>query len=461
MEDNERMSASVPSDGRAQPGEPAEQGGEATASWVRALAGRGLGLSPASHTDTVQRATRALGAGPVEWAIELGYQMNVRLLHEIPALGEGDFTFDELRSGPESAVLQSLLLVTVNDPGLSRATPEALEGNRDFVPRGIPLDQLLRGIRLAHSHMAGAMLAAIAELVPEPAATAEMKRTSELLFGFIDDFSSMMTAEYLVERDRWVAGTVAARVEVVQAILNGTGIDPVAAGATLAYPLDRSHIALVLRKEGDVGTSVSMLQDTAAKVLGRLGCRATLLIPQGGSTLWAWGGRSSFPPEMPATEEIVRQTAITVGLGGPGRGITGFRGSHGEAVRAVALAQGAAPGPAGRVICYRKVDLIALLASDAEMAAAFVVRELGPLAERSRAAADLRLTLAAYLDTERSLVRAAERLHVARNTVAYRVHKAEDLLRRDLRERTIELQCALRLAEMLPATVLPADDADK
>ncbi len=88
------------------------------------------------------------------------------------------------------------------------------------------------------------------------------------------------------------------------------------------------------------------------------------------------------------------------------------------------------------------------------MAKTFVTRELGPLAQQSRAASDLRQTLAAYLDTERSLIRAAERLHVARNTVAYRVRKAEDLLHRDLHDRTTELQCALRLAAMLPDTLL-------
>jgi DNA-binding PucR family transcriptional regulator len=95
------------------------------------------------------------------------------------------------------------------------------------------------------------------------------------------------------------------------------------------------------------------------------------------------------------------------------------------------------------------------------MAATFVARELGPLAQQSRAAADLRQTLSAYLDTERSLIRAAERLHVARNTVAYRVRKAEDLLHRNLHDRTTELQCALRLAAMLPDTLLPSTAEDR
>jgi DNA-binding PucR family transcriptional regulator len=158
--------------------------------------------------------------------------------------------------------------------------------------------------------------------------------------------------------------------------------------------------------------------------------------------------------------ETVDATAFDIGIGGPANGIAGFRHSHAEAVRAAALADNAARTMGGRIVRYRDVELVALLAADVEMAKAFVSRELGPLADRSRASNDLRQTLMAYLDTERSLMRAAERLHIARNTVAYRVRKAEDLLHRDLRERTTELQCALRLAAMLPGQLLTRQRAD-
>lgn len=62
--------------------------------------------------------------------------------------------------------------------------------------------------------------------------------------------------------------------------------------------------------------------------------------------------------------------------------------------------------------------------------------------------------MAAYLDCGRSLARAGERLHVARNTVAYRVKKAERILGRELHEQRLELECALRLTECLTAQVL-------
>ena len=216
----------------------------------------------------------------------------------------------------------------------------------------------------------------------------------------------------------------------------------------------------MLTQAGDIGPAITALQNTAAKVLSRLDCSATLLIPQGASTVWAWGTRLHSRAEMPALGEITSRATADIGLGGPASGIVGFRQSHGEAARAAALARSATHGTAGRIVRYRDVELVALLATDTEMAKTFVARELGPLAEQSRAASDLRQTLAAYLDTERSLIHAAERLHVARNTVAYRVRKAEDLLHRDLHDRTTELQCALRLAAMLPDTLLSSSHRD-
>ncbi len=170
---------------------------------------------------------------------------------------------------------------------------------------------------LATRSWPAACWAAIAELVSEPAATAEMKRTSELLFEFIDDFASVMTTEYLVERDRWVASTAAARGEIVQADPQWLPVDLAAASATLSYPLDRSHIALVLTQAGDIGPAITTLQNTAAKVLARLECSATLLIPQGASTVWAWGSRPHSRAEMPAPGKSLNGRPFDIGLGGP------------------------------------------------------------------------------------------------------------------------------------------------
>jgi len=419
--------------------------------WVTRLTPRTTGLRPASHPETIAAAEAVLGSGTVAWAVELGHEMSTRIIAEIPALGVGDNAFEVLRPGPESAVLRSLLLLVADDTDQHGATVEALEGDRDFVRRGVPLDQVLRGIRLGHSLMASGMLAAIADLVPEPAATTEMKRTSELLFEFIDEFASNMTTEYLLERDRWVATQAAARGELVSAILDGTAtVDAAAATSALSYPLAGRHIALCLTKSGDIGPTITVLQTQATDLLKTLGCTTTLLIPQGAATLWAWGAAPESPP---TTRKPLRvdDVSVTVGVGGPCRGVAGFRQSHSEAIHAQALAAiGIEATTSARIVTYQDVEVVALLAADLPMARAFVHRRLGPLAAHDRATADLRATLLAYLQTDRSLIRAAEQLHVARNTVAYRIKKIQDLLGSDLRGDAFELTAALALTAMLP-----------
>src|SRR3546814_21169859 len=120
--------------------------------------------------------------------------------------------------GTEAATLRARLLLVSNDPARIGVTEEALEGDRDFVRRGVSLDQVLRGIRLGHSLMAHGFLDAAAALVEEPLRTAELKRTSDMLFEYIDDFASSMATEYLSARDRRVPSAAAERAESVHFI---------------------------------------------------------------------------------------------------------------------------------------------------------------------------------------------------------------------------------------------------
>ena len=222
--------------------------------------------------------------------------MATRIIAEIPALGGGEEPFQTLRMGTESATLRSMLLLVSNDPARIGVTEEALEGDRDFVRRGVSLDQVLRGIRLGHSLMAHGFLDAAAALVEEPLRTAEMKRTSDLLFEYIDDFASSMATEYLTERDRWVTSAAAEREELVHSILDEQPVSTANASAVLGYPLERHHVALVLWQ--DPGTRRT--HRPAARrhqILKDSGCRATLVVPHGASSLWVWGSwRSSNAP---------------------------------------------------------------------------------------------------------------------------------------------------------------------
>jgi DNA-binding PucR family transcriptional regulator len=101
---------------------------------------------------------------------------------------------------------------------------------------------------------------------------------------------------------------------------------------------------------------------------------------------------------------------------------------------------------------------VILLGNDAEATTDFVRRELGPLAEDSKTMAALRETVRCLLDNERAVAVTAKHLHIAKNTVVYRVKKAEQLLGRSLREDHLRLHLALYLAERLGSAVLAGPD---
>jgi DNA-binding PucR family transcriptional regulator len=91
---------------------------------------------------------------------------------------------------------------------------------------------------------------------------------------------------------------------------------------------------------------------------------------------------------------------------------------------------------------------VALLGADLDHAQGFVADELTGLAKDDPYSADLRRTLLSYLDMG-SLVAAAGEMHVYRNTVVYRLKRAEQILGRPVSAHSHELHAPLRPASRL------------
>ena len=104
----------------------------------------------------------------------------------------------------------------------------------------------------------------------------------------------------------------------------------------------------------------------------------------------------------------------------------------------------------------KDVGLLALVTEDLERARSFVRDELGGLAALE--AQDLRDTLRAFLANRGSHAAAARDLYVHRNTVAYRLAQAEELLGHPIAERELELRVALEAAATLGDAVLAGAD---
>jgi hypothetical protein len=430
--------------------------------WLRKVAPDRTRSVPASASSpaTVAHAVELLGRDPVDWAVQVGDGMARHIIDEIPELGGGEGPFQSLRMGTESATIRALVRLTGAASHLPAITDEALQGDREFVRRGVALDRVLRGVRLGHAGMARAFLAACNVLLSEERRSDAMRVVSEQLFAYIDEFSGSMAAEYLNERDRWVTSAAAAREEVVRSVLDGTSGDSGPASAALNYDLSRQHVAALLWfQPARVRADTAELQRVAVDVLRHWGCSQHLIVPIGRGRLWAWGSRLELPPRTTIGSYVPERDDVRMAHGLPAGGVEGFRRSHREAEAAERMTR-LHMASTDWATSYGDVELPALLTADLPAARTFIRRELGPLAKPGANMSDLRATLLAYLEEQNSPHAAAQRLHVSRNTVSYRVKRAEELLGLEWRQRRYELQTALLLARDLGDAILidPATD---
>lgn len=426
-------------------------------SWVHQLTpDRGYAPhAPASSARTITHATDRLGTRPVAWAVAVGDELARVITREVPELGGGPAPFETLRMGTEAVTLRALLLLT--DAAADRTIPEeSLLGDREFARRRLGLDKMLRGIRVAHAALTQSLMAACQERAAPSERAEQFRRISELLFGFVDEFSSRMTAEYLAEHDRWLTSGAAAREETVRAILDGQPVQEETARELLAYRLEGRHLAVVAWCDRPAADAIGDLQRGAAELLHLRGCSSVLMQPTGRTTLWAWGDLQA-PSPTGVGGDHPHAEGTRFAFGSVRQGLPGFRQSHEDAQHAARIMR-LNPHDTGPVVDYPDVELPALLSTDLPGLRRFVSDELGALTADNPHTEQLRRTLRLYLRGERSLMAAAAQLHVARNTVTYRVKRAQDLLGHDLAARLPEVMAALEAARVLGSAVLRPDD---
>lgn len=206
-----------------------------------------------------------------------------------------------------------------------------------------------------------------------------------------------------------------------------------------------------------VDNRLAELEQSVTTLANYFGAGGRALVePSGEHTIPAWillGGVAEIG--LTGLPTIVAGWArpFIVALGSPQEGLDGFVRTHEQAARArsVALAS-RLPGP--WFVSITAVGAVALMCHDLDSARSWVVDVLGQLAAGDPTAAQLRHTLYEFLSVGGSCTAAATRLHMHRNSVAYRVSKAEELLGRSVRERRLDLENALALCHWLGSAVL-------
>ncbi|RKT53862.1 PucR family transcriptional regulator [Saccharothrix australiensis] len=419
---------------------------------LRPLDDTALSLASTSERLVDEVVARA-GAGAAGWAVE-----NSQLL--LTELADEPFINRERLPQSEVGFTEAVALWVVLRLTGVRAIPDLLSAEltkaiRERIPDDISVDQALACLRKAHAHFSQALFRFVETMLPAPGQATAMRLVSTELFAGMETLAATVTEAFAAERSRWFAGSAGERATLVNAILKGEPVDPAKAMRRLGYELTLHHVALVLWQDELTPDGGRELEATALRVLDRLGCSSTLLLPAGSGRLWAWGGRASSRPV--ALRKVADLPAFPAGVhvasGLPGDGVAGFQRSHAQAITAERVGRVAEPKP-DRLYDYGEMELAILLGGEVAGAAEFVRRELGPLASCDKSMVAVRETVRCLLDNERSVAATAELMHIAKNTVVYRAKKAEQLLGRSLREDRLRLHLALHLADQLGPVLL-------
>jgi DNA-binding PucR family transcriptional regulator len=380
------------------------------------------------------------------------------ILREIPELRDDQPVLALLDSSVHSNVGTCLQIMRHQlDLNTVRAPAASVEYARRRAQRGTPLPALLRAYRLGHACFTDwlvrelARQAADAEMIT--AATLSMSR---VVAGYVDQTSEEIVAAYAGEREHWLRNRSTVRAARVRDLLSGGRINVSATEASLGYRLRQYHVGLVCWADEITAAvdSITRLEHAVGHVAGKAGCVGDpVFLPRDESTAWAWlplGIRDTFDAAQASTAGM--DDDIHVAFGDAARGAAGFRLTHQQALSAQAVAL--AGSGAHRAVAYREVAPVAMMLGSPGLLRAWVLATLGGLAADDEHHARLRETLLAFLDSGGSYKATAERLVLHKNTVQYRIRKAEESLGRPVGEDRPDIELALRASRWLGSSVL-------
>lgn len=370
----------------------------------------------------------------------------------LPELADDPRLRAVLATTVQDTIQAGLAVLGSGTPVTGIRAPEAgLEMARHLAQRGIPISVMLRAYRVGQAVFQQELIDLIAAThVDAHQVAAAARDLASVTFSVVDAVSEEVVAAYQTERDGWIRQRNTARLAKVTRLLASRSTDP--GDPSLGYDLSGCHVAAVLWCGADVDEDarLPLLERLVPAIATALGCtRPPLVVAPDASTLWGW-----FPTSTGPTDAAVAVPGTYAALSDPAPGVAGFRRTHQQAQQAQQVAVAADPAHRLRVTTPARLGPLALLAVGPGSAAPWVQAALGGLADDDEAAARLRETLWVYLSTGSSLAAAAAELHLHRNTIQYRIRKAEQVRGRPLQDGRIDVEVALLACRLLGSTVL-------
>jgi DNA-binding PucR family transcriptional regulator len=336
------------------------------------------------------------------------------------------------------------------------APAAAEEYARRLAQRGVPASALLRAYRIGSARFQDWCLEELGRSTDNASiVSAAALRIAEITSAYIDKVSEEVLSAYEAGKENWLRNLSVARAARVRALLRGERVDVASSEAILGYRLRQYHVGMVcwMDKATPGGGALGRMEQATGEMARQAGLEGRpIFLPQDESSAWAWlplGFKDAFLGAC----AVGGEPGIRFALGSAGSGVPGFCRTHQQALgaQAVALASGGSGRP---VTSFADVAPLALMSGSTELIRAWVTETLGPLADDDGHHAVLRDTLRVFLQENGSFVAAAERLTLHKNTVRYRIGKAEESLGRPVSEDRLHIELALLAAQWLGSTVL-------
>jgi len=326
----------------------------------------------------------------------------------------------------------------------------AAEYARRFAQHELSLEALLRAYRLGEQMFGQWALASLRRLGfhDSPCVLDAVAELSGRTNRYIDQVIEALIDIYETERRRWTTRSGAGQATRVRMVLETEHLSDEAASELLGIPMSAWHRAAVVwtPAPADATFDDAVLQG-GARVLQEASGRSPLTVLADSRTLWVWLSAVEPPPLDLDLLRARTPARLRIALGAPSRGLDGFRGSLTEARRARTVAETAEDRPV--VTDFDDVAVAALLTDHSGDLRHWVDRVLPGLTGDDPGIRQLRETLRVFLECNGSYTQAAARLHLHKNTVHYRVRKAEDLRGRPVGVDRLEVEVALRAVAQL------------
>jgi hypothetical protein len=310
--------------------------------------------------------------------------------------------------------------------------PELLLSQARLAARsGVSLDTVLRRYFAGHTLLEDFLIeeAEREELFDPPA----LKRLLRSQAAIVDRLLAAVSKAYTEEAERRPKGVERQRAERIERLFAGEPLDT----TDLDYDFGGCHLGFLA-----AGPRAAEALAALAKSLDQ----RLLMVRREEGTIWAWFGsrRPLDPDEVEGRVSENLPAELSLAIGEPAEGLSGWRLTHRQARAALPIALRSGES----LVRYAEVALVASILSDDLLVVSLRELYLAPLADERDGGAVLCETLRAYFTAGRNASSAAAALGVNRQTIKNRLQAIEERVGLSLGACGAEMEVALRLEDI-------------